>query len=273
MKIMQDSLIQVLNWNVRNPGLARAKDQCLWLGQQNFDVIILTELKSSAGYTQLHDWLIDMGYSVFPSRSEPESGYRVLLGIRGMSARSTSLSCDVTSQRAVAAAFRAPLGDLRLLGLYVPSRGPAAGRNLKKREFQCQVANTIRDLVSQSELGNLLIAGDMNVVERGHIPRYAHFGEWEYAFYDLLAQSPLVDAFRHLHPSDREYSWIGHSGNGYRFDHFFISQGLLSYVKACFYIHDPRELQLSDHSAMSLTLESLGTVTPGLRAVDSDSPA
>jgi exodeoxyribonuclease III len=36
----------------------------------------------------------------------------------------------------------------------------------------------------------------------------------------------MADAFRHLHPHACEYSWVGRTGDGYRYDHAFCSQAL-----------------------------------------------
>jgi len=47
-------------------------------------------------------------------------------------------------------------------------------------------------------------------------------------------------------PNTQDYSWFGREGNGYRFDHIFISQSL--------YIHEPRLQKISDHSIMYMKL-------------------
>jgi hypothetical protein len=41
-----------------------------------------------------------------------------------------------------------------------------------------------------------VIAGDLNVVEQNHDPRYAVFGEWEYDFYRAFGRAGFEDAFR-----------------------------------------------------------------------------
>lgn len=90
----------------------------------------------------------------------------------------------------------------------------------------------------------------LNILEPDHHPHYSFFEGWEYAFYKDLSRYHLGDAFRYLHPLIREYSWVGRTGNGYRYDHCFVSDGLLPKVKKCFYLHEPRKLRLSDHSAI-----------------------
>jgi len=47
-----------------------------------------------------------------------------------------------------------------------------------------------------------------------------------------------------------KYSWIGKTGNGYRYDHCFVSNVLLPATKNSFYLHESRLRKLSDHSAL-----------------------
>ena len=69
-----------------------------------------------------------------------------------------------------------------------------------------------------------------------------------------LEKENYVDAFRHIHGQKEEYSWFSHQGNGYRYDHTYLSESLLPIVKNCYYIHEWREEGLSDHSSMVLEL-------------------
>jgi len=50
------------------------------------------------------------------------------------------------------------------------------------------------------------------------------------------------------------HSWIGRSGNGYRFDYFHVGPALVDSIAGCSYLHEPRELKLTDHAAAVLTL-------------------
>jgi len=63
-----------------------------------------------------------------------------------------------------------------------------------------------------------------------------------------------LDAFRLVHGDKKEYSWFSHQGNGYRYDHMYISAALQPLVKDCFYDQQAREDKLSDHAPMFLVL-------------------
>lgn len=75
-----------------------------------------------------------------------------------------------------------------------------------------------------------------------------------YEFYNWLGDAGYRDAFRLLHPSAAEYSWVGRTGDGYRYDHAFTSAALADQVDACDYVHEPRTARLTDHSGLSLQL-------------------
>jgi exonuclease III len=62
------------------------------------------------------------------------------------------------------------------------------------------------------------------------------------------------DAWRHLHPEDREFTWFSHAGSGFRIDHAFLSPALLGRLRAARYSHAERELGVSDHSALLVDL-------------------
>ncbi len=57
-----------------------------------------------------------------------------------------------------------------------------------------------------------------------------------------------------LHPQAVDHSWFGRSGNGYRFDHVFVSRQHRGLPRTCRYLHQPRLEGLSDHAAMTVTL-------------------
>jgi hypothetical protein len=45
----------------------------------------------------------------------------------------------------------------------------------------------------------VFVAGDLNVVEPGHIPHHSVFGDREHDFYRSFVGAGLIDAYRALH--------------------------------------------------------------------------
>ena len=100
-----------------------------------------------------------------------------------------------------------------------------------------------------------MFLGDLNVLEPDHRPHYPFFVPFEYDFYRaLIAEHGFTDAFRQLHPAAAEYSWVGRTGDGYRYDHAFCSAILTPAIRSCQYLHEPRTSRLSDHSALTVGL-------------------
>ena len=77
---------------------------------------------------------------------------------------------------------------------------------------------------------------------------------WYSEYLDRLERRGWCDAFRRIHGDTREYSWFSHQGNGYRYDHCYLSKSLEPVLRDFEYCHESREAGLSDHSAMILTL-------------------
>jgi exodeoxyribonuclease-3 len=168
--------------------------------------------------------------------------------------------------RTAAITLTAPSGPIRIIGAYVPSRDASADKTERKRKWldACQTA-----LISRPT-GATVFLGDLNVLEPGHHPHYPFFAAFEYDFYRQLTETcDLVDAFRTLHPDALEYSWVGRTGDGYRYDHVHCTADLASSLLACDYLHQPRLDRLSDHSALSVRL----AVNPGTRLITSDPAA
>lgn len=245
--------LTVLNWNISNPSFQRARQQIRWITDMDADVIILTEAKLSQGSQFLRDELELYGYRVF--FPEPDNnGYCTLVATKDSSSYLVQVNVEFLPCRAVFVRSSNPI-DFDVVGIYVPSRGPKQKRNLDKRRFQYHISSLLRYFVNDNRSNGLIVGGDLNVVERNHVPYYSHFGEWEYEFYESFSSIGLVDAYRQLHPEVREYSWFGRTGNGYRFDHFFVSKHMASRIVECRYLHQARGQNLSDHSAMYLTME------------------
>jgi len=134
----------------------------------------------------------------------------------------------------------------------VPSRDATEAKTTRKRRFleECRTALTT------GRHGARLVIGDFNVLEPGHRPHYRFFQPFEYGFYTWLGDHGYWDAFRVLHPEAAEYSWVGRTGDGYRYDHAHVSAELGDAVRGCLYVHEPRTGadRLTDHSALSLQL-------------------
>jgi len=262
----------VLCWNIGNPSPERAARQAEWLEQRLEDLLVLTEAKGSRGCGHLRDRLAATGRQVVHAPLE-ERGYGVI--VAGMppcrALPSPALPLQLSNRIAVVCAGSF-LGDVKAVAVYAPTRDRKATKG-RKRAF---LEQTLRYLSADRPHRRYIVLGDLNVVEPGHVPHYAVFRRWEYGFYTSLGRLGLQDAFRLKHPTAQAHSWVGKTGNGYRFDHCFVGPALVPHLYDCSYLEGPRLGRLSDHSALLLRLgdgtASDGTPVTGIAAAGASCP-
>jgi exodeoxyribonuclease-3 len=262
-------MLGLLTLNIGNPSPERAQRQLGWLATRTEDVLVLTETRPSRGCHLLADRFTAAGYTVvFP---QPEPGEYGTMIVARLASQPGIWASRLDYLPARGACLALPIGDhtqVEVVGLYVPSRDATEAKVVRKRRFLQGCLDAFASSAAQDDPagGEQVLLGDLNIVEPDHQPHYPFFHPFEYAFYRRLADLGLVDAFRHLHPGQIEHSWVGRTGDGYRYDHAFVSKGLLDALDGCTYLHQPRHLRLSDHSALSLRLR----VMPPVRLVVCD---
>ncbi|WP_274036474.1 endonuclease/exonuclease/phosphatase family protein [Streptomyces sp. MMBL 11-1] len=247
--------VRLLLFNAQHASPERSRRQAAWIaGQEGADIVVLTEVSSTQGGDAIVAALTERGYAtvIAPQPSRPD--YRTVIACRTSAVRTVPSPVTVTPHRAPAARVTVGGHDFGVQGLYVPSRGPKDQRNVAKRAFQEAVTESLPRLLAAFPDMPVIVAGDLNVIDRGHQPPHKVFGEWEYAFYDSFQAAGLTDAFRHIHPDQVAHSWFGRSGNGFRFDHIFVSASHAERVLACAYHLEACEEGLTDHAVMTLRL-------------------
>jgi exodeoxyribonuclease III len=249
---MKSPGISLLTFNIGNPSPERAQRQLAWLASRDEQILVLTETKASVGCKLLADAFTGAGYTVcFPHPGPGEYGTMIVTRVTA-TPDPFSDAIGYLAARAAAVVLPAPDGPLRVIGLYVPSRDASQEKTERKRRWLACCDTALAKTAGRPTV----LLGDLNVLEPGHKPRYPFFAPFEYNFYQALADTHgLSDAFRGLHPDVAEYSWVGRTGDGYRYDHAFCSRELTGLVTSCQYVHQPRSDKLSDHSALALYLD------------------
>jgi len=247
-KSVDTEIIRCLNWNIRNPSIGRATQQMNWLEKNSFDMIVLTEVKPSRGGIYIKDRLTSRGYTVVFPKPENDD-YGVILAVRKVFKEIPKIHIDFLSYRVSFALCNFSGKDALFTGTYVP-----IWRNEKKKMFLEAFEKLLINEDLRKKFEKWIILGDLNILEPNHIPHYPAYKEWEF-FYDAFTKHGFVDAYRFFHPKEKEYSWFSRDGNGYRFDHIFVSENILPFLKNCFYVHEVRLEKLSDHCALYLEIK------------------
>ncbi|GAA3808909.1 endonuclease/exonuclease/phosphatase family protein [Sphaerisporangium flaviroseum] len=245
--------IRALTVNIGNPSVARARRQLVWLARQDVDVLVLTETKASAGCELLREAFTRAGYHV--TGAVPVGGGYGAMILSRLPVEVDTLTDAITylPERVASIIVSTPAGPLRIAGVYVPSRDASPGKIERKQRFLDTFVVAAGKAAAEMPL---VLLGDLNILEPDHRPRYGFFRPFEYDAYRGLVDGGLVDAFRHLHPSVDEYSWVGKTGDGYRYDHALVCTALARHVTSCVYVHACRTgpEAFTDHSGMALQL-------------------
>jgi exodeoxyribonuclease-3 len=214
-------------------------------------VLVLTETKDSAGCRLLADAFTTAGWHVTFPVPEP-GGYGVMI-ISQVQAEADHFAAAVSylPSRAASVTLPAPGGPVQVICAYVPSRDAGMEKTERKRKRKW-LACLGTALAARAPALPAVFLGDLNILEPDHQPRYPFFVPFEYDFYRALGvEHGFTDAFRRQHPGAAEYSWVGRTGDRYRYDHVFCSANLAQLIASCQYVHEPREDGLSDHSALT----------------------
>lgn len=258
-----DRKISFLSLNIGNPSLERARKQCEWLEKRPEDVFILTETKNSQGCSYIEDFFLQYGYDLFSMNSSlnfnvsfPKSktgdlGVMIVSKHQIIKSKNFFKDDSIFYSRQLETVISINNLPISVVGLYVPSRDRSDEKILRKKRFVDNIEKFI------TEFGNVprVIMGDLNILDRNHIPHYSTFFEWEYSFYDKIVHEGYIDAYRYCNQGKQEYSWVGRTNDGYRYDYGFVSADLKESILECKYIHDTRKRGLTDHSAIVMELE------------------
>jgi exodeoxyribonuclease-3 len=257
--------VRIVTWNV-NSLRARLPRVLEFLEQHRPDVACLQETKVSAGMFPDADLAL-AGYRAIDTSAGQWAGV-ALLAREGLSFEDPAFGLPGDVAPAEARWCEATIDGVRFVSTYVPN-----GRTLDSPEFPRKLAfldaAAERARALAADGAPIVIAGDMNIApadpdvydpaafvggthvtdeERGRLRR-------------ILSNGGLVDAYRHLHPDDVQFTWWDyraghfHKGLGLRIDLYLVSSALAERATRCGIERDYRKgKKPSDHAPLVLDL-------------------
>lgn len=258
--------MRVVAWNLRHGGGSRRMALIsLALLEHAPDLVVLSEFRRTTG-GQIAGVLADKGLGHQATTDPPKGRNGLLVASRwplaGRSTRSLSRGPTPSTGGLLAEDVEAaPLAqrwldlqiaeiNVELIAVHAPHDDPFDGGRVSTARaafFQALVA-----AARERSDRRALLVGDFNAGR--------HRTDEEGATFSLtgalgaIASLGYVDAWRHLNPDGREYTWFSHTGSGFRIDHAFLSRALAPRLSGCRYSHAERESGLSDHSVLVLDL-------------------
>jgi exodeoxyribonuclease III len=244
---------KILLWNIQNPSLERAVKQIEWIFKINPNILVLTEVKDSKGFSFIQSELEYKGYELVFNKCD---SYFTVIALKNIKYSKKELHLKAKSERVSFVELETLIGKVNLIGIYAPTNSLEAEKVIIKKEFHNSLASGIKKITfDQNGNTDFIIGGDFNTLEPNHKPRYLEFEKWFYV-YNFFESAGFVDIHKSLYPNKTEYTWE-RQGKSQRLDYAFASRNIQKYVTECNYIHFPRQNGLSDHSAMLITLDKI----------------
>ncbi|MBB4914078.1 endonuclease/exonuclease/phosphatase family protein [Streptosporangium saharense] len=244
-------MVTALTVNIGAASRERAELLLRWLTSRPEDVFLLTETSAGTGTAYLLDRFRRAGYAVVKTPDEGERGAALVSRIP--LAEDPFLLSEVSIPGRVAAAVLDTTPRTRWLSVYVPSRDRSADKTTRKELFIASLLKALHELPAEQR-GHLVIGGDYNVIAADHSPLHPGFLPFEFGLLGTLRAQGFVNAYEHCSPGTQPYSWIGRTGAGYCYDYFHVGAALTDRIGGCAYLHETRELGLTDHAAVRLNL-------------------
>jgi exonuclease III len=244
--------MRIVAWNIRAGGGARAAAIGRQLARWAPDVVALSEFRATPPSVHLTTALAAAGLVHQLTTADPRRPAlnALLLAARWPLGRVRLGAAPADRARWLAATVAAPT-PLTLGALHVPNR--VSGRKYPFLDAVLACARGWRR-------GPALFVGDTNSGRRGLDEQVPVFSVREEGWIDALHGCGWRDAFRHLRPDARAYTWYSPNGrNGFRIDQAFVNAALLAQLADAAYVwggagRRRRREALSDHAALVVDL-------------------
>ena len=230
-------MIQILAWYIRQGGGRRVNDQLSLIHEQNPHILVLSEFRNNANGIAIRSSLLRRGYAFQIVSGATDNTNSVLIASKFPCGSALFPESDPNFPHAI---VRGDFAAFRLYGVYLPHKK-------KHRLFDFLCDDELDDQIPS------IVIGDWNTGKNGIDQAGNSF--WYSEYLTKLEKRDYFDAFRERHGDVKEFSWYSHGGNGFRYDHCYMSDCLRAVLDDCHYLHQSREQGLSDHSPMVVTLQ------------------
>ncbi|TDB78193.1 hypothetical protein E1264_36980 [Actinomadura sp. KC216] len=245
-------MLSVLTLNLGAAARPRAEALLGWLSKRSEDVLLLTETSAGPGTAYLLDQFRQGGWTVIKAADEGDRGAALVSRAKTLAADPRWLA-GVSVPGRVAACLLDSDPQVFVVSVYVPSRDRSESKTARKQMFIATLLDAL-DALPSDLASHTVLGGDYNVIARDHQPRHRGFLPFEYGLLERLEASGYADAYARVHPGEQAHSWIGRTGDGYRYDYLHTGVAVAGLVSGCRYLHETREGKLTDHAAVTMSL-------------------
>ena len=262
--------MRIASWNV-NSVRTRLDQVLTWLKQAQPDVLCLQETKV-ADELFPHAAFEELGYSCAISGQKAYNGVALIsrlpiedeqIGFTALLPNDPEASALSDQKRVISALIE----GVRVLNLYVPN---GSSLSSEKYPYKLQWLGCLKRYleVQEAQADPLCMVGDFNIG-----PEACDLHDPERLTGGIMASAPerqalqaalagrLTDAFRVFEPASGHWSWWDYRSGawdrdqGWRIDHIYLSEDLLSCATGCVIDKAPRgNTQPSDHTPVVVNL-------------------
>ena len=272
MRLSMSSLesISLCTWNV-NSLKVRFEQLKALLASQNWDVVCLQETKMPDDKFP-YEAFKEVGYHAFHAGQPTYNGVAILCRMNRFESIELVHAALPDREDPQQRFLMAKLDELYVASAYFPN-----GQSVEsdKYRYKLQWIDDLIQCLVQYGYGqqDFALLGDFNIAPDDadvHDPAQWHeqilcSAEERKRFSRLIALD-LSDAFRALHPGERQFTWWDYrqlafqKNKGLRIDHALISKTLLSRLQSCEILRQIRKSEkASDHAPLVIKLASLPT--------------
>jgi len=254
--------LKIVTYNVNGIRAAITKGLVDWVKETNPDILCFQEIKATPEQVDLQEWK-DLGYQVIAHSAE-KKGYSGVATLTKIQPQTIEIGMNNPKYDSEGRVLLTQFDAFTLANIYFPSGSSGEDRHAFKLEFLEDILGYLRPRVEAGE--KLIVVGDYNIVHREadiHNPdrkdNPSGYRPEERAWMDRwFAELGMVDAFRHLNPDAREYSWWSYRAGsrkknlGWRIDYVSVPASLSGGLVAA--KHHPDAAQ-SDHCALEVRIK------------------
>ena len=230
--------MKIITLNILHGGGERIESLLNFFEENSCDVAVLSEYRENKNSKKIRDFFYFQGLCYQISNAMEPRQNSVFVASKHPFIPNIGKNNLKYNRRIVDLKFK----KFDLVGVYFP---------IKKKKSP--VFEELINLLS-SKNNSTICMGDFNTGKHYLDEKGASFIGSDYL--NQIEAVGIIDAWRHIHKSKKEFSWYSPKGNGFRLDHTFISESMKNTIEYCTYIHSPREEKITDHSAMILKLRN-----------------
>ena len=261
----------IASWNV-NSIRTRLSNVLSWIEEKEPDILCLQETKVIDEDFPV-EVFIKLGYKVKFYGQKSYNGVAIIskknisdirYGFIG-ELKKSEVSEELIEQKRIISAY---IDGIRIINVYVPN---GSSLNSEKYEYKINWLRKLREYLNIQEARNepTCILGDFNIALKDidiHNPdKYCGSimaSETERHNLKMALNERFIDSFRVFEKSSGHWSWWDYRNNafefnkGWRIDHIYISDNLLSNLKSSVIDRDQRAFeQPSDHAPVMINLD------------------